>query len=159
MHDYQLMLVPGMLRQKFPDLSIGFFLHIPFPSYELFRSLPWRKEILDGILGVPFAPKCLLLLDDSVGRLQNTCWIPIPAQTIPQAQTLKVLEQYTGMGCTMRSLDSILWGIYSEQDPDTAILQMFHVIRREGDGHCSVANCQSMEGENRRKADCRRPSN
>jgi len=50
-HDYQLMLVPGMLRQKFPDLSIGFFLHIPFPSYELFRSLPWRKEILDGILG------------------------------------------------------------------------------------------------------------
>lgn len=50
-HDYQLMLVPGLLREKFPDLSIGFFLHIPFPSYEIFRTLPWRKEILLGILG------------------------------------------------------------------------------------------------------------
>jgi trehalose 6-phosphate synthase/phosphatase len=50
-HDYQLMLVPGLLRDKFPSLSIGFFLHIPFPSFELFRSLPWRTEILNGILG------------------------------------------------------------------------------------------------------------
>ncbi|MCB0836689.1 MAG: trehalose-6-phosphate synthase, partial [Bacteroidetes bacterium] len=50
-HDYQLMLVPGMLRAEFPDLSIGFFLHIPFPSYEIFRTLPWRGEILEGIIG------------------------------------------------------------------------------------------------------------
>ena len=50
-HDYQLMLVPGMLREMFPDLSIGFFLHIPFPSYEIFRNLPWRSELLEGMLG------------------------------------------------------------------------------------------------------------
>jgi trehalose 6-phosphate synthase/phosphatase len=50
-HDYQLMLVPGLLRATFPTLSIGFFLHIPFPSYELFRTLPWRYPILQGILG------------------------------------------------------------------------------------------------------------
>lgn len=50
-HDYQLMLVPGMLRERFPDASIGFFLHIPFPSYEIFRLLPWRKELLNGVLG------------------------------------------------------------------------------------------------------------
>jgi trehalose 6-phosphate synthase/phosphatase len=50
-HDYQLMLLPAMIRRKFPSISIGFFLHIPFPSYEVFRILPWRKEILDGILG------------------------------------------------------------------------------------------------------------
>jgi trehalose 6-phosphate synthase/phosphatase len=50
-HDYQLMLLPALIRQKFPDISIGFFLHIPFPSYEVFRILPWRKQILDGILG------------------------------------------------------------------------------------------------------------
>ncbi|WP_420460460.1 bifunctional alpha,alpha-trehalose-phosphate synthase (UDP-forming)/trehalose-phosphatase [Neolewinella sp.] len=50
-HDYQLMLLPAMIRDKFPQISIGFFLHIPFPSYEVFRILPWRKEILDGILG------------------------------------------------------------------------------------------------------------
>ncbi|MCM4163086.1 MULTISPECIES: bifunctional alpha,alpha-trehalose-phosphate synthase (UDP-forming)/trehalose-phosphatase [unclassified Arenibacter] len=50
-HDYQLMLVPQMVREKRPNISIGFFLHIPFPSYEIFRTLPWRKEILMGLLG------------------------------------------------------------------------------------------------------------
>lgn len=50
-HDYQLMLVPGMLRERFPEASIGFFLHIPFPSYEIFRLIPWRKELLHGVLG------------------------------------------------------------------------------------------------------------
>lgn len=50
-HDYQLMLVPQMVREKCPDLAIGFFLHIPFPSYEIFRILPWRKEVLLGLLG------------------------------------------------------------------------------------------------------------
>ncbi len=49
--DYQLLLVPGMIREKLPDASIGFFLHIPFPSYEVFRLLPWRKELLEGMLG------------------------------------------------------------------------------------------------------------
>lgn len=50
-HDYQLLLVPQLIRTKFPEASIGFFLHIPFPSYEIFRILPWRKELLQGILG------------------------------------------------------------------------------------------------------------
>ncbi|ADV47465.1 trehalose 6-phosphatase; trehalose 6-phosphate synthase [Cellulophaga algicola DSM 14237] len=50
-HDYQLMLVPQMVREKLPNISIGFFLHIPFPSFEIFRTLPWRKEVLEGLLG------------------------------------------------------------------------------------------------------------
>ncbi len=50
-HDYQLMLVPQMVREKRPGISIGFFLHIPFPSFEIFRTLPWRREILEGLLG------------------------------------------------------------------------------------------------------------
>jgi trehalose 6-phosphate synthase/phosphatase len=52
-HDYQLLLLPGLLRESFPGLSIGFFLHIPFPSFELFRLLPseWKKELLQGMLG------------------------------------------------------------------------------------------------------------
>ena len=50
-HDYQLLLMPEMVRKKLPDLSIGFFLHIPFPSYEMFRLLPWRRELLNGMLG------------------------------------------------------------------------------------------------------------
>ena len=50
-HDYQLMLVPQMIKQERPEVNIGFFLHIPFPSYEIFRILPWRNELLDGMLG------------------------------------------------------------------------------------------------------------
>jgi len=50
-HDYQLMLLPHLIRQKLTEVQIGFFLHIPFPSFELFRLLPWREEILNGLLG------------------------------------------------------------------------------------------------------------
>ncbi len=52
-HDYQLMLLPRLLHERFPEMPIGFFLHIPFPSFEVFRLLPssWRAEILEGILG------------------------------------------------------------------------------------------------------------
>jgi trehalose 6-phosphate synthase len=50
-HDYQLQLVPALLRQRRPDLTIGFFLHIPFPPYELFTQLPWRSAIVEGLLG------------------------------------------------------------------------------------------------------------
>ena len=51
MHDYQLQLVPKMLRAMRPDLRIGFFLHIPFPPQELFLQLPWRRPVLEGLLG------------------------------------------------------------------------------------------------------------
>ncbi len=50
-HDYQLLLVPNMIREQRPNASIGFFNHIPFPSYEVFRTVPWREEILKGMLG------------------------------------------------------------------------------------------------------------
>ncbi|WP_205314474.1 alpha,alpha-trehalose-phosphate synthase (UDP-forming) [Nocardioides houyundeii] len=50
-HDYQLQLVPQMLRDLRPDLRIGFYLHIPFPPTELFQQLPWRRQVLEGLLG------------------------------------------------------------------------------------------------------------
>jgi trehalose 6-phosphate synthase/phosphatase len=50
-HDYHLMILPAMLRTAMPQASIGFFLHIPFPSFEIFRLLPNRREILEGLLG------------------------------------------------------------------------------------------------------------
>ncbi|HTN85515.1 MAG TPA: bifunctional alpha,alpha-trehalose-phosphate synthase (UDP-forming)/trehalose-phosphatase [Sorangium sp.] len=50
-HDYQLTLVPAMLRERIPDARIGFFLHIPFPAAEVFRILPWREQVLRGMLG------------------------------------------------------------------------------------------------------------
>jgi trehalose 6-phosphate synthase/phosphatase len=50
-HDYQLLLLPELLRRARPEATIGFFLHIPFPSQELIRVLPWRAELLRGMLG------------------------------------------------------------------------------------------------------------
>ncbi len=50
-HDYQLQLVPALLRETRPDLRIGFFLHVPFPSPEEFETLPWNENVLDGLLG------------------------------------------------------------------------------------------------------------
>ena len=49
--DYQLLTLSGMLRNKFKEATIGFFQHIPFPSYEIFRLIPWREELVEGMLG------------------------------------------------------------------------------------------------------------
>ncbi|MDO5499142.1 MAG: trehalose-6-phosphate synthase [Propionibacteriaceae bacterium] len=73
--DYQLQLVPQMLRTLRPDLKIGFFLHIPFPPQELFQQLPWRQEILKGLTGADLvgfqvpggAANFLRLLRDRLG--------------------------------------------------------------------------------------------
>jgi len=50
-HDYHLLLLPRLIREEHPSVSIGLFVHIPFPSFEVFRLLPWRIEILEGMLG------------------------------------------------------------------------------------------------------------
>lgn len=50
-HDYHLLLLPKMIRDTHPRVSIGLFVHIPFPSFEVFRLLPWREEVLEGMLG------------------------------------------------------------------------------------------------------------
>jgi trehalose 6-phosphate synthase/phosphatase len=53
-HDYHLMLLPRMLRDAVPDVAVGFFLHIPFPSSEVFHILPRREELLQGVLGADY---------------------------------------------------------------------------------------------------------
>ncbi|MCP4312477.1 MAG: bifunctional alpha,alpha-trehalose-phosphate synthase (UDP-forming)/trehalose-phosphatase [Bacteroidetes bacterium] len=50
-HDYHLMLLPQMIRNKKPGVTIGLFIHLTFPSYEIFRLLPWRQEVIEGMLG------------------------------------------------------------------------------------------------------------
>ncbi|TQJ48475.1 trehalose-6-phosphate synthase [Phycicoccus sp. SLBN-51] len=53
-HDYQLQLVPAMVREMRPDVRIGWFNHIPFPPVELFAQLPWRRRLVEGLLGADF---------------------------------------------------------------------------------------------------------
>src|SRR6476620_4878262 len=67
--DYQLQLVPKMLRMLRPDLTIGFFLHIPFPPVELFMQMPWRTEITEGLLGAD-----LIGFNCRAGRGTSSTW-------------------------------------------------------------------------------------
>jgi trehalose 6-phosphate synthase/phosphatase len=84
-HDYQLLLVPAMVRALIPHACIGFFLHIPFPSLEVFRTLPWRQEVMEGMLGADvigfhtygyqrhFA-SCLLRMKGLDVMVDEVCW-------------------------------------------------------------------------------------
>ncbi|MGW7428252.1 alpha,alpha-trehalose-phosphate synthase (UDP-forming) [Streptomyces sp. NPDC054861] len=78
--DYQLQLVPAMLRDLRPDLRIGFFLHIPFPPVELFMRLPWRTEIVQGLLGAD-----LIGFHRPIGA-RNFQWL---ARTLAEAETAR----------------------------------------------------------------------
>ncbi|WP_228389461.1 alpha,alpha-trehalose-phosphate synthase (UDP-forming) [Cumulibacter manganitolerans] len=89
-HDYQLQLVPAMLRQKRPDLRIGFFLHIPFPPTELFGQLPWRRQILEGLLGADLvgfqtpggAANFLRLTRDRLGLKPSGAAVQVDGRTV-----------------------------------------------------------------------------
>ncbi|WP_040159469.1 alpha,alpha-trehalose-phosphate synthase (UDP-forming) [Mobilicoccus massiliensis] len=69
-HDYQLQLVPAMLRKLRPDVRIGWFNHIPFPPVELFAQLPWRGHIIDGLLGADFLG---FQREDDAWNFQRAC--------------------------------------------------------------------------------------
>ncbi len=77
-HDYQLQLVPAMLRNLRPDLRIGFFLHTSFPPQELFMQLPWRRQLIEGMLGadlvgfqVPLAARNFAVLANRLAKAQG----------------------------------------------------------------------------------------
>ena len=89
-HDYQLFLVPGLLRRRLPDARIGFFLHIPFPSEELFRTLPTRARLLEGLLGadlIGFHTPAYLRhfatsLTDILGLAVDIDRVPLPGREV-----------------------------------------------------------------------------
>src|ERR1051326_5568248 len=70
-HDYQLILLPAMIRRRCPQIAIGFFLHIPFPSFEMFRMLPgeWRQELLEGLMGARSEEHTSELQSHSLSRM------------------------------------------------------------------------------------------
>jgi trehalose 6-phosphate synthase/phosphatase len=97
-HDYHLMLLPRLIRERMPHIPIGFFLHIPFPSFEVFRLLPgkWRREILEGLLGADLVGfhthdytqyflRCVLRIlgyDHSMGQILVSNYM-VKAETLP----------------------------------------------------------------------------
>src|SRR5919112_4586164 len=96
--DYQLQLVPQMLRQQRPDLRIGFFLHIPFPPTELYAQLPWRDRILEGLLGADLvgfqlpggAQNFLRLVRQRVGHKTHRDMVYLPDERSVRAEAFPI---------------------------------------------------------------------
>ncbi|MFN0156388.1 MAG: bifunctional alpha,alpha-trehalose-phosphate synthase (UDP-forming)/trehalose-phosphatase [Gaiella sp.] len=80
-HDFQLMLAPGFLRELRPDVAIGFFLHIPFPSSEIYRLLPPREEVLRGLLG---ADVLGFHTGDYVRHFRSSCLRVLGLESLPE---------------------------------------------------------------------------
>jgi trehalose 6-phosphate synthase len=105
--DYQLQLVPALLRELRSDLRIGFFLHIPFPPAELFSQLPWRRELLEGLLGADLvgfqlsgaAQNFIRLVRQRVGHKthRDTVYLPdgrvVTAKAFPISIDVSALEE------------------------------------------------------------------
>ncbi len=101
--DYQLQLVPGMLRELRPDLKIGFFLHIPFPPVELFRQLPWRTRVMEGLLGAD------VIGFHTDGGVRNFSWLATElagATEDGDPEVLRVGDRRVRLGAFPISIDS-----------------------------------------------------
>ena len=109
--DYQLQLVPAMLRQLRPDLRIGFYLHIPFPPAELFSQLPWRRQILEGLLGADLvgfqlngaAQNFVRLVRQRVGHKTHRDAVYLPDGRVVQAKAFPISIDTAGFEELARS--------------------------------------------------------
>jgi trehalose 6-phosphate synthase len=109
--DYQLQLVPAMLRDLRPDLRIGFFLHIPFPPLELFQQLPWRRQLLEGLLGADIvgfqrpggSQNFVRLVRQRVGHKTHRDLVYLPDGRVVQAQAFPISIDFAGLEMLARS--------------------------------------------------------
>ena len=110
-HDYQLQLVPQMLRDLRPDLRIGFYLHIPFPPAELFQQLPWRRQILEGLLGADLvgfqlpgaAQNFIRLVRQRVGHKTHRDLVYLPDGRVVRAKAFPISIDAKGFEDLARS--------------------------------------------------------
>lgn len=131
--DYQLQLLPGILRQLRPDLRIGFFLHIPFPAADLFRQLPWREEVIRGLLGADvigfhlpsYAENFLALTRQVTGATGSHTGQPDELQVSGQALVREIGAQITtpdnrevGVGAFPISVDLAAMGTPQPADAE-----------------------------------------
>src|SRR4051794_20366551 len=109
--DYQLQLVPQLLRQLRPDLRIGFYLHIPFPPPELFQQLPWRRQLLEGLLGADLvgfqlprgAANFVRLVRQRVGHKTHRDLVYLPDDRTVRAAAFPISIDYKGLDKLARS--------------------------------------------------------
>jgi trehalose 6-phosphate synthase len=111
--DYQLQLVPAMLRELRPDLRIGFYLHIPFPPTEIFQQLPWRRQVLEGLLGADLvgfqlpgaAQNFVRLVRQRVGHKTHRDSVYLPDGRIVVAKAFPISIDFRGFEELARTVD------------------------------------------------------
>ena len=110
-HDYQLQLVPAMLRAQRPDLRIGFFLHIPFPPGELYAQLPWRRQVLEGLLGADLvgfqrqggAQNFVRLVRQRIGHKTHKDRVNLPDGRVVEAVAFPISIDYDSLASMART--------------------------------------------------------
>jgi trehalose 6-phosphate synthase/phosphatase len=112
-HDFHLMLVPAMLRRRAPGLSIGFFLHTPFPSSEVYRLLPAREEVLRGLLGADYVS---FQVGDYARHFRSSCLRILGVDSQPDS--VEIGSRRVGIGVDPIGIDTVGFRETLE-DPET----------------------------------------
>jgi trehalose 6-phosphate synthase/phosphatase len=115
-HDFHLMLLPAMLRRRAPNLSVGFFLHTPFPSSEVYRLLPAREEVLRGILGADYVS---FQLGDYARHFRSSCLRVLGLDSEPDG--IYIAGRRVGIGIDPIGIDTLGFQELLA-DPETARL-------------------------------------
>lgn len=136
-HDYHLVLVPWMLRRLVPDARIGFFLHIPFPAQEVFRVLPWRGEILRGLMGA-----------DLIG-FHTSAYLKGFVDSVRQVLGLETAGdsllcdgRVVALGEFPMGIDSLAWAAWAE-DPE--VEREIETFRRESLGRTILLGMDRLD--------------
>ena len=115
-HDFHLMLVPAMLRRRAPDLVVGFFLHTPFPSSEVYRLLPAREQVLRGLLGADYVS---FQVGDYARHFRSSCLRILGLDSTPDS--IEVDGRPVGIGVDPIGIDTAGF-IETLKEPETARL-------------------------------------
>jgi trehalose 6-phosphate synthase/phosphatase len=134
-HDYQLMLVPGLLRARLPDARIGFFLHIPFPSSEVYRILPWRRHILAGVLGAD------LLGFHTFAYLRHFLASLLHVEGVePDIDRVRIADREVHVGVFPMGVDAVRFSA-----PDPEVDERVRQIRRDSSGRQIVLGIDRLD--------------
>jgi trehalose 6-phosphate synthase/phosphatase len=136
-HDYHLLLVPGLVRKALPDAKIGFFLHIPFPAPDVFRVLPWCRQILESLLA------CDLVgfhVQDYAEHFQDACRIVLGAD---QGEgTITHQGRTATVGAFPLGIDTQFWPELAASDE---VQSKAAAIRAEAAGHALIVGVDRLD--------------
>ena len=136
-HDYQLMLLPAMLRKRLPDARVGFFLHIPFPASEVFRTLPWRREILSGLLGADLLGfHTFAYLRHFVGSLLHVDGVETDIDRV------RIVDRYVQLGVFPMGVDA---GHFATLARDPDVIEHAAAIQRDAGGRQIVLGVDRLD--------------